>query len=140
MAYDNMGDLSGRSYYSTNGISYNNGLSEYGDCNIRAKVSTETFVKTIVNNYMPTKIKLYPNYPNPFNPTTQISFSIDKNSKVILEIYDIKGMYICTLIDDGFNAGIHETYWDASKYSSGVYFVRLSDGNSHLTQKLMLIK
>ena len=89
---------------------------------------------------MPTQITLHPNYPNPFNPTTQISFSIDKISKVILEIYDIKGMYISTLIDDEYNAGIHETYWDASKYSSGVYFIRLSDGNSHLTQKLMLIK
>ncbi len=140
IGYDNMGDFSGRSYYSSNDNSFSGMPSNYGDCNIRAKISTETFVRIKPNNYMPTQITLHPNYPNPFNPTTQISFSIDKISKVILEIYDIKGMYICTLIDDEYNAGIHETYWDASKYSSGVYFVRLSDGNSHLTQKLMLIK
>ena len=99
MAYDNMGDFSGRSYYSTNGISYS-GLSEYGDCNIRAKISTETFVKTNGNNYIPTQIKLYPNFPNPFNPTTQISFSIEKKSKVLLEIYDINGRKIETLINN----------------------------------------
>ena len=140
MAYDNMGDLSGRSYYSTNGISYNNGLSEYGDCNIRAKVSTETFVKTIGNNYMPTKIKLYPNFPNPFNPTTQISFSIEGSSKVLLEIYDINGRKIETLINNQNTNGVQMVNWNASKYSSGVYFVKLSDGKNLLTQKLMLMK
>ena len=125
MAYDNMGDLSGRSYYSTNGISYSNGLSEYGDCNIRAKVSTETFVKTKHNSYIPTKIKLYPNFPNPFNPTTQISFSIERNSKVLLEIYDINGRKIETLINNEITNGVQKVNWNASKYSSGVYFVKL---------------
>ena len=72
--------------------------SNYGDCNIRAKISTETFVKTKPNSYIPTQIKLHPNFPNPFNPTTQISFSIEKISKVILEIYDIK-WYVYMNID-----------------------------------------
>ena len=140
MAFDNMGDLSGRSYYSTNGISYSNGLSEYGDCNIRAKVSTETFVKTNDNSYIPTKIKLYPNFPNPFNPTTQISFSMERESKVLLEIYDINGRKIETLINNQITNGVQMVNWNASKYSSGVYFVKLSDGKSLLTQKLMLMK
>ena len=140
MAFDNMGDLSGRSYYSTNGISYSNGLSEHGDCNIRAKVSTETFVKTNDNSYIPTKIKLYPNFPNPFNPTTQISFSMEKESKVLLEIYDINGRKIETLINNQNTNGVQMVNWNASKYSSGVYFVKLSDGKSLLTQKLMLMK
>ena len=140
MAFDNMGDLSGRSYYSTNGISYSNGLSEYGDCNIRAKVSTETFVKTNDNSYIPTKIKLYPNFPNPFNPTTQISFSMERESKVLLEIYDINGRKIETLINNQITNGVQMVNWNALKYSSGVYFVKLSDGKNLLTQKLMLMK
>ena len=140
MAYDNIGDLSGRSYYSTNGISYDNGLSEYGDCNIRAKVSTETFVRTNGKSYMPTKIKLYPNFPNPFNPTTQISFSIERETKVLLEIYDINGRKIKTLINNKITNGIQKVNWNASKYSSGIYFVKLSDDKSLLTQKLMLMK
>ena len=140
MAYDNMGELSGRSYYSTNGISYSNGLSDYGDCNIRAKVSTETFVGTKPENYFPTQITLHPNFPNPFNPTTQISFSIEKKSKVLLEIYDINGRKRETLIDNKITNGIQKVNWNASKYSSGVYFVKLSDGKSLLTQKLMLVK
>ena len=140
MAYDNMGDFSGRSYYSTNGISYSNELSEYGDCNIRAKVSRETFVATKPENYLPTQITLKPNFPNPFNPTTQISFSIERESKVILDIYDINGRKIESLIDRFISNGIHKYKWNASKYSSGVYFVKLSDGKSLLTQKLMLMK
>ena len=140
MAYDNMGELSGRSYYSTNGISYSNGLSDYGDCNIRAKVSTETFVGTKPENFFPTQITLHPNFPNPFNPTTQISFSIEKKSKVLLEIYDINGRKRETLIDNKITNGIQKVNWNASKYSSGVYFVKLSDGKSLLTQKLMLVK
>ena len=135
-----MGDFSGRSYYSSNDISFSGMPSGYGDCNIRAKISTETFVRNKPDNHILTQIKLHPNFPNPFNPTTQISFSIENFSKVLLEIYDIKGKHICTLMDDEYNAGIHKTYWDASKYSSGVYFVRLYDDNSHLTQKVMLIK
>ena len=61
-------------------------------------------------------------------------------SKVILDIYDINGRKIETLLDKFMSNGIHKFNWNASKYSSGVYFVKLSDGKSLLTQKLMLMK
>ncbi len=140
IAYDNMGDFSGRSYYSSNGISYSGMPSTYGDCNIRAKITTETLSNVSSDNFNPVNFNLYPNYPNPFNPETKISFSIDRPSKVLLQIYDVKGMFISTLMNGEYTEGTYETPWNADKYSSGVYFVKLSDGNSLLTQKLMLIK
>ena len=92
------------------------------------------------DNFNPVNFNLYPNYPNPFNPATKISFSIDRPSKVLLQIYDVKGEFISTLMNGEYTTGTYETPWNADKYSSGVYFVKLSDGNSLLTQKLMLIK
>ena len=76
MAFDNIGELSGRSYYSSNGGSFSDGLSTYGDCNIRAKVSTDTYVKIDDKLSLPAEITLHSNFPNPFNPGTMLSFSI----------------------------------------------------------------
>ena len=139
MAFDNIGELSGRSFYSTNGGSYSNGLSDYGDCNIRAKVSTETYVK-VADDSVPMEFALHSNFPNPFNPGTMISFSINKASKVKLEIYDVRGRIIESLINRNLTDGSHQYYWDASQNSSGVYFVRLMVDGFNKTQKIMLIK
>lgn len=139
-AYDNIGDLSGRSYFSSNGSSYDNGLSLYGDANIRAKLSTEVYVSVEEKMTLPEMVTLQQNYPNPFNPRTMLSFSIANDANVLLEIYDIKGRIIETLVDGNLQYGGHQYHWDASGHSSGVYFVRLITGNLQKGQKIMLIK
>jgi len=65
---------------------------------------------------------------------------MERESKVLLEIYDINGRKIETLINNQITNGVQMVNWNASKYSSGVYFVKLSDGKNLLTQKLMLMK
>ena len=140
MAFDNIGESSGRSYYSSDGGSFSDGLSSYGDCNIRAKVSTETYVEIDDKFSLPTEITLHSNFPNPFNPGTMLSFSIGKTSKVKLDIYDINGRNIRSLVNKDMSQGLHQYYWDASKKSSGVYFVSLMIDDVNKTQKIMLMK
>ncbi len=85
--------------------------------------------------------KLFPAYPNPFNPTTTIRFDLEKTSHPIsLKIYDITGRIIETLIYEKIESGHHEVQWDASASASGVYFVELRIGKERLVQKLLYIK
>ena len=139
--FDNTGTLSGRSYLSGDGVNYDNILSSYGDANIRAKISTDAYVH-IANedNVLPLDLQLHPNYPNPFNPSTMISFTINNNIKVLLEIYDIKGRKIETLINSELRAGQHNIAWNGAQYSSGIYFVNLKTANFDRKQKITLLK
>jgi hypothetical protein len=99
-------------------------------------------------NLIADDFRLYQNYPNPFNPTTTIKFTVaavvDANfassTNVVLNIYDILGRKIKTLINEYKPAGTYEVQFDASSLSSGVYFYQLSAGDFVQTKKLMLIK
>ena len=79
-------------------------------------------------------------YPNPFNPTTTLSFAIPVNSEVSLSIYNMQGREVTSLIDGIMDAGYHSVVWNADNYSSGVYFVKMVAGEYMNTQKLMLVK
>ena len=79
-------------------------------------------------------------YPNPFNPTTTLSFAIPVDSEVSLSVYNLQGREVSTLIDANMDAGYHSVVWNADSYSSGVYFMKLVAGEYVNTQKLMLIK
>ena len=90
----------------------------------------------------PQRIK---NYPNPFNPTTTIAFTIPKTSQVYLGIYDISGKLIKTLIDAPIEAGYHTVMWDGtddngSSVASGVYFYKLKSKGYEKTKKMLLLK
>ncbi len=85
------------------------------------------------------------NYPNPFNPTTTISFSIPKDDKVELKVYNIKGQLVKTLVNDHLEAGRHKAVWDGdNKYgksvSSGIYLYRLESCGKSKAQKMLLLK
>ena len=83
-------------------------------------------------------------YPNPFNPTTTIRFDIPvgarHDSPLQLNIYDIAGRLVATLVDGWLNPGIHEIQWNGSKQASGVYFVEMVSGSFRVVQKMMLLK
>ncbi len=86
------------------------------------------------------RFSLSQNYPNPFNASTVASFELRDASDVKLIVYDISGREIARLVDGWLPAGAHQAVWDASGAASGVYFARLSAGDAHLTEKLLLIK
>jgi flagellar hook assembly protein FlgD len=88
---------------------------------------------------------LHKNYPNPFNPSTTITFALDRQTDITLAIYNIRGEQVKLLARGTTAPGRYSVIWDGSTNSgslatSGVYFYRLSDGQTRLTGKMMLIK
>jgi hypothetical protein len=84
--------------------------------------------------------KLHQNYPNPFNPETVISYQLSVNSEVRLEVFDLLGRKVATLVDGRKLAGEHQISFDASALSSGVYFYKLQTESFSSVKKMMLIK
>jgi len=89
---------------------------------------------------LPLDFALNQNYPNPFNPTTNISYAIPKSGLVNLKVYNILGKEIATLVNKEMQAGKYEVIFDASKFSSGVYFYTLTFENHSSTNKMVLLK
>jgi hypothetical protein len=89
---------------------------------------------------LPSDIRLHPNYPNPFNPTTTIAFDLPAEASVTLEIYNVLGARIETLVAGVRSAGTHRVSWNAGTQASGVYLCRLIAGERMMTQKLLLMK
>ena len=89
---------------------------------------------------IPDTYTLQQNYPNPFNPSTTIRFDLPQAGNASLIIYDTQGREVVRLIDSWQPAGFHVATFDASGLSSGMYFARLTAGNSYQTRKLLLIK
>lgn len=88
----------------------------------------------------PTTFQLFDNYPNPFNPTTVISYTIPKESHVTLKIYDALGQEVKTLVSKDQNVGRYDVQFDGSRLASGVYFYRLAAGSHIITKKMLLLK
>ncbi len=86
--------------------------------------------------------KLYQKYPNPFNPGTKIRFDIpDKgNNNTVIEVYDISGRKLETLLNRNLNAGSYEVSFDGSKFATGIYFYTISNGNFKQVKKMILLK
>ncbi len=89
---------------------------------------------------VPTELALDNAYPNPFNATTTISYQLPAASRVNLDIYNVLGQRVTTLVNGNIEAGYHSVNWDASNYSSGIYFYKLSVGNRVFTKRMTLLK
>jgi len=79
-------------------------------------------------------------YPNPFNPVTVISYKLQVASSTSLTIYDVQGRQVTELVDGWRDSGLHEITFDASQFTSGIYFCKLVAGNYHAVQKMVLVK
>ena len=93
-----------------------------------------------INSEIPNQFSLSQNYPNPFNPTTKIKFTLPKSSFVKLVVYDAIGKEIETLVNKQLNAGTYETEWNSGKFSSGVYFYKLTTNEFTDIKKMVLLK
>ena len=79
-------------------------------------------------------------YPNPFNPSTNIEFSVNQNAKIDLSIYNLNGQLVEVILNDFIYPGTYSINWDASDYSTGMYLLVATNGNYSETKKLMLVK
>jgi len=88
----------------------------------------------------PSSYALGDNYPNPFNAQTNIIMDIPKAGEARLEVYNLLGQKVATLIDGNIEAGHHTISWDANEYSSGIYFYKLTVGEQVFTKRMTLLK
>ena len=90
---------------------------------------------------VPETFALHPVYPNPFNPTTTLRFTVGiTHASSLLQVFDITGRLVETLIDEHLKPGTHSVQWNASRFSSGVYFVHLESEFFSQSQKVILLK
>jgi hypothetical protein len=94
---------------------------------------------------MPTVFRLVQNVPNPFNPVTAVKYEVPFESDVTIQVYDVAGREVRTLVDGSVPAGRHQTVWDGrndagESVGSGVYFCVMDAVGYHGSQKMMLLK
>ena len=100
---------------------------------------------SIEEGLMPAVTKLHGNYPNPFNPETTVSFDLSEDSNVKLNIYDMKGSLVRTLLSGGVKSGSHKVMWNGkdngnNQLSSGIYYISLETKDNNFTHKSLMIK
>ena len=132
VAYDNNLDTSWASSFST----YGNG--DKGTPGYAWDDTSTTAV--IADNFLPEEIKLYPSYPNPFNPSTTISLGMANAAFIKVSIYDLNGRLIDNLYNSIIPSGYHQLEWNATNKASGIYIVLLESASQVKTQKLLLMK
>ncbi|MCC5934237.1 MAG: T9SS type A sorting domain-containing protein [Balneolales bacterium] len=89
---------------------------------------------------LPEAVSLSQNYPNPFNPITQIQYSLPSAADVRLEVYNVLGQRVASLVNGTVEAGVHTVSFDAANLSSGVYLYRLQTSGMVITRKMLLVK
>lgn len=89
---------------------------------------------------IPENYRLAQNFPNPFNPSTSIRFSIPEAGLVTLKVYSLLGEEVTTLVDEFMNSGNYDVQFDASKLTTGIYFYTISVNNFSATKKMVLTK
>ncbi len=114
--------------------------SNGGNRTIPVRISVSNAVSVEETAELPRSFQLEQNYPNPFNPTTVIPFSIAEPGKVSLEVFDISGRHVATLIDEFRPAGQHTYSFNANGLSSGIYVYRLRAGKKTFSHKMAFVK
>jgi len=96
---------------------------------------------TILSHGLPEYFALYPNYPNPFNPTTTLQFDLMQYDRVTLKVFNVLGQEVATLFDKApLGAGMHRVEFDGALLASGIYFYRLQTAEFAATRKMVLLK
>lgn len=137
--------------YSTSSAAYTHGRYGYplGDLNAFPDVLADWTANVLGVednvNITPAKFELAQNFPNPFNPTTDITFNLDRTANVDLSIYNMLGQKVRTLTSGSKIAGTHVLRWDGrdeagSNVSTGIYLYTLTDGSTSITKKMALMK
>ena len=108
-------------------------------------IETCVLVSNDESNQLPTAFNLYNNYPNPFNPTTQIRYDLPEDARVSITIYDLMGRSIKSLVHSNQTAGYHSVRWDATSdmgegVSAGMYIYTIQAGEFRQTKKMVLLK
>ncbi len=134
--------LPGNTQYNFNGIIddvmiYNRVLSDEEIIELYNRTAVENLAG---DKILPSEFVLHQNYPNPFNSSTTITYSLPVQADVNIEVFNISGRLVNTLLHTKKSAGTYITRWDAGESSSGIYFIRMDAGSYHYVRKVVLIK
>ncbi len=113
---------------------------EYEGSDYKLIKYSQTIGITQISGNVPVSFFLSQNYPNPFNPQTKIKFDVPKASFTKLVVYDLLGREVTTLVNEELKPGTYEADWDATNFSSGVYFYKIVSGDYVETKKMVLMK
>lgn len=133
----------GKKYYVFKIINSSSSLPGYGSWNTTTAYYNPGSISTnveVLSNKLPLDFKLNQNFPNPFNPTTNISYQITGSVNVKLIVYNVLGKEIRTLVNKRQDAGIYQVEFNAADLPSGEYFYRLEAGNYSESKKLIIMK
>jgi lysophospholipase L1-like esterase len=125
-------------YYWRVRAKINTGSSPFSE--FRTINGTHTYSDELENTMLPVKFELSQNYPNPFNPSTNIEFSLPHSSKVKIDVYDILGQHIQTLINLELEAGYHNVVFNAADLAGGTYIYRIITDNYSQAKKMVLLR
>ncbi len=125
---------------STNNLSvYSDIASTTAEPNFKAPLGEQQAIEQVASE-VPTETALLSNYPNPFNPTTNVRFTIHDAGFTTLKVYDVLGREVATLLSEVKNPGTYDVHFDGSSLTSGMYFVRLTVQEKVFTQRISLMK
>lgn len=112
----------------------------YGEHLVMVRDRADLGISVSVDDMIPLKYSLSQNYPNPFNPVTTIEYSLPKEVRHTLKVYNLRGALVTTLVDGINPAGSYQIIWNAGGLASGLYIVRLETVDFTQTRKLVLLK
>jgi hypothetical protein len=106
------------------------------------RLAPDPFISNLgdVDNSIPLSFSLSQNHPNPFNPVTMINYQLPMTSDVNLSIYNLLGQKVTTLVSKRQQAGYHQVKWDASGFTSGIYYYRIETGEFQDVSKMILLR
>ena len=110
--------------------------------NFRLIAGTRTYLNTQTHEteFYPSRYELLQNFPNPFNPTTQIIYSLPEASHVEVSVYNVRGEAVATLVNEEQESGSHTVVWNATEVGSGVYLIRIRAGRFESMKKCLFVK
>ncbi|MCR9131872.1 MAG: BspA family leucine-rich repeat surface protein [bacterium] len=139
--FNNVNFNGGRSKYSSVGaVARQKIIDDFGWTFTDGGLADSTSVSNEVDKSLSAGFSLEQNYPNPFNPSTNIEYSIPVASKVAIDVYNLTGQKVASLVNGTRMAGKHSVRFDASGLSSGIYIYRIQAGEFNQTKRMTLIK
>jgi len=124
------------------------GRFAYGGSENSGEVNALQLAQVLENQTVVSVLEKFPdkknfslkNYPNPFNPIATITYYLPKRMDILLQVFDISGRKVQTLFNGPRDSGAYTLHWDASEYSSGIYFIVLTGQNISISKKMLLLK
>ena len=114
------------------------GCDACGEC-MESEVNPDACL-SLYNGLLPDEFSIKNIYPNPFNPRTNIVYTVPENAYVKIAVYDLRGIKLAVLKNDYQTAGYYTITWDASSFSSGIYFIEMQSHDFREVRKILQIK